>query len=312
MASSASHFTHNIEEINKGCTPGLRLGALKRLLKEQSGIRVMEAHSPLSALLVEQAVYEDENTHHQFDAFWSSSLTDSALRGKPDTELLDFGHRLNAVAEIFDVTTRPLIFDGDTGGKTEHIAHKVRAAENLGISAMIIEDKTGLKRNSLFGNDVKQTQATREDFCEKIATAKKSQLTEDFMLLARIESLILEAGMPDAVNRALQYVDAGADGVMIHSRRNSPDEIIAFAKIFRQHYPNIPLVCVPTSFNDITFDKLVACGFNIVIYANHMLRAAYPAMKSILPEILKNGRTLEVEDKCMSIKDILHLIDGAP
>lgn len=311
MTSSASHFTHDAEEINKGSMPGLRLGALRRLLKKQPGIRVMEAHSPLSALLVEQAVYENENIHSQFDAFWSSSLTDSALRGKPDTELLDFGHRLNAVAEIFDVTTRPLIFDGDTGGKTEHIAHKVRAAENLGISAMIIEDKTGLKRNSLFGNDVKQTQATREDFCEKIATAKDAQLTEEFMLFARIESLILEAGMPDAVNRALQYVEAGADGVMIHSRRNKPDEIINFAKIFRQHHAAIPLVCVPTSFNDITFDKLVACGFNIVIYANHMLRAAYPAMKSILPEILKNGRTLEVEDKCMSIKEIINLIESA-
>lgn len=311
MTSSASHYNRDTDGINKGSTPGLRLGALKRLLKKQSGIRVMEAHSPLSALLVEQAVYENEKAHYQFDAFWSSSLTDSALRGKPDTELLDFGLRLNAVAEIFDVTTRPLIFDGDTGGKTEHIAHKVRAAENLGISAMIIEDKTGLKRNSLFGNDVKQTQATREDFCQKIATAKQAQLSDDFMLFARIESLILEAGMPDAVARSLQYVDAGADGVMIHSRSNKPDEILEFAKIFRQHYPDIPLVCVPTSFNDITFDTLVASGFNIVIYANHMLRAAYPAMKSILPEILKNGRTLEVEDKCMSIKDILHLIESA-
>ncbi|MBN3216766.1 phosphoenolpyruvate mutase [Pectobacterium polaris] len=301
---------HTPTDSYKGCTPGSRRSALRELLQQQKGIRVMEAHSPLSALLIEQAAYEDGDIHYQFDAFWSSSLTDSTLRGKPDTELVDISHRFYAITEIFDVTTRPLIFDGDTGGQTEHLAHRIRAAENLGISAMIIEDKTGLKKNSLFGNDVKQTQASIEDFCEKITTAKKAQLTPEFMLIARIESLILDVGMEDALNRALHYADAGADGIMIHSRHKNPSEILTFARQFRDHYPHLPLVCVPTSFNDITFDQLIDGGFNIVIYANHMLRAAYPAMKSILPEILKHGRTLEVEDKCMSIKDILDLIPG--
>lgn len=293
-----------------GCTPGLRRSALRQLLQQKKGLRIMEAHSPLSALLIEQASFEANGETRHFDGFWSSSLTDSTLRGKPDTELVHTHHRFEAISEIFDVTTLPLIFDGDTGGQAEHLIYHMREAENLGISAMIIEDKTGLKKNSLFGNEVQQTQASIEDFSAKISAAKAVQVTPEFMLIARIESLILEVGMDDALARAFSYVNAGADGIMIHSRRKSPDEILEFARLFRSRHPSIPLICVPTSFNDITFDELVEGGFNIVIYANHMLRASYPAMKAILPEILRHGRTLEVEDRCLSIKEILDLIPG--
>ncbi|OSM97424.1 phosphoenolpyruvate mutase [Lonsdalea populi] len=293
-----------------GTTPDARRGMLRQLLNDKKPIRVMEAHSPLSALLIEAARYGKDEDEKKFDAFWSSSLTDSTMQGQPDTELLDYNRRFKAITDIFHVTTIPLIFDGDTGGQVEHLSYHVRQAENMGISALIIEDKTGLKKNSLFGNDVTQTQASVDEFCEKLSSAKRAQLTPEFMLIARVESLILDAGMDDAINRSLRYVEAGADGIMIHSRHKDPDEILEFAKIFRSHHKEIPLVCVPTSFNHITFQELVDHGFNIIIYANHMLRASYPAMRDILPKILENGRTEEIEGACLSIIEILNLIPG--
>jgi phosphoenolpyruvate phosphomutase len=301
---------NNMENRIKTTTPESRGPSLQKLLSQKQGIRVIEAHSPLSAILVENASYIDGDTKVEFDAFWSSSLTDSTLRGKPDTELLDLKSRLNGVMDIFEVTTKPLILDGDTGGKTEHLPYHIATAQRIGVSAIIIEDKAGLKKNSLFGNDVKQTQADPFEFAEKITLGKSGQLTSDFMLIARIESLILDAGLEDALKRALLYVEAGADGVMIHSRKKDPTEIIEFAKRFRTHHPTVPLVCVPTSFNDIKFDVLVENGFNVVIYANHMLRAAYPAMLSVANKILKYGRTLEIENECLDIQEILHLIPG--
>ncbi|MEH2919632.1 phosphoenolpyruvate mutase [Samsonia erythrinae] len=291
-------------------TPDERRKSLKRALEKKHSIRVMEAHSPLAALLVEQANYHDGKKNIEFDAFWSSSLTDSTVRGKPDIELLSLNSRMNSINDIFDVTTKPLILDGDTGGQIEHLPYHINAAEKLGISTIIIEDKTGLKKNSLFGTDVKQTQDDPVHFAQKISAAKQHQLTEDFMVIARVESLILNAGMKDAIDRALTYVEAGADGIMIHSRKKEPNEIIEFAKIFKQSAPDTPLVCVPTSFNNITFNELSDYGFNIIIYANHLLRASYPAMRNILSDILKYGRTQEIEDKCMPINEILNLIPG--
>ncbi|MBJ7221981.1 MULTISPECIES: phosphoenolpyruvate mutase [unclassified Brenneria] len=291
-------------------TPDKRRHTLKQVLENKQSIRVMETHSPLAALLVEQASYNKDGKVIEFDAFWSSSLTDSTVRGKPDIELLSLSSRLNSIADIFDVTTKPLILDGDTGGQIAHLPYHINAAEKIGVSSIIIEDKTGLKKNSLFGTDVKQTQDDPARFAEKIAAAKSAQLTDDFMVIARVESLILDAGMTDAIDRALTYVAAGADGIMIHSRKKDPQEIIEFSRIFKKSAPNVPLVCVPTSFNDITFDQLTDYGFNIVIYANHLLRASYPAMRNILEDILKNGRTLEIEDKCLPIKEILELIPG--
>ena len=241
---------------------------------------------------------------------WSSSLTDSTSKGKPDIEAVDTTARLTTINEIFEVTTKPLIYDADTGGKPEHFEFTVKTLERIGVSAVIIEDKTGLKKNSLFGTEVEQTQDTVENFCYKIKSGKKAQITDDFMIIARIESLILDKGMEDALKRAFAYIDAGADGIMIHSRKKDPTEIINFIKEFRQKDNSTPIVVVPTSFNTVTIDEFSEMGVNVVIYANHMLRADYPGMIKVAKSILKHKRSLEAEPDCMPIKAILELIPG--
>ena len=293
-----------------GTTPELRKASLKRLLNAKNIVRIMEAHNPLSALILENLVINNNNKTKQFDGFWSSSLTDSTSQGKPDIEALDINIRLNNINNIFDVTTKPLIMDADTGGKTEHFELNVRSMERLGISAVIIEDKKGLKKNSLFGNEVKQEQETKELFAKKIKTGINSRLSDDFMIIARIESLILEKGIEDAIERANAYIDAGVDGIMIHSKKTKPDEIFKFSKIFRKNHKFIPLVSVPSTYNIVKEDELVDNGFNIVIYANQMLRAAYPAMYKVAESILKNSRSLEADKELIKIKNILELIPG--
>lgn len=294
-----------------GITADSRRQLLRQLLESKSCLRIMETHSPISALLAENTRVEDQSGKVlQYDGFWSSSLTDSTERGKPDIEALDIPNRLFNINDIFEVTTKPLIMDGDTGGKPEHFALNVRSLERTGVSAVIIEDKTGLKKNSLFGNDVFQQQESIEDFCYKITIGKKARLSDDFMIIARVESLILEAGMEDALRRAFAYVDSGADGIMIHSRQKSSDEVIEFADRFKIKHPKIPLVCVPTSYSHMYFDELDSAGFNVVIYANHMLRSSYMAMRSIAQNILRHGRTKESEPQCLSVNEILELIPG--
>ena len=296
------------EKKRVGITTGLRLARLRQLLKAKKLLKIMEVHNALSGLIVENTIIEKENL--SFDGMWSSSLTDSTSKGKPDIEAVDLTARLNTINEIFEVTTKPLIFDADTGGKIEHFKFTVRSLERIGVSAVIIEDKTGLKKNSLLGNDVVQTQDSIENFCAKIKAGKESQISQDFMIIARIESLILEKGMDDALKRAFAYVEAGADGIMIHSRKKEPDEIFEFVEKFRRFDKITPIVVVPTSFNSVTTDEFEKIGVNIVIYANHMLRAAYPGMKKVAELILKHKRSLEAEPYCMPIKDILNLIPG--
>ena len=237
-------------------------------------------------------------------------LTDSASKGKPDIEAVDTTSRLNSINEIFDVTYKPMIYDGDTGGKPEHFEFTVKALERVGVSAVIIEDKKGLKKNSLFGNQVKQTQDSISGFCNKIKIGKKSQRSKDFMIIARVESLILDKGIDDAYKRSIAYIKAGADGIMIHSRKKDPSEIFEFIKKFREVEKDKVLVVVPTSFNKVKFEKFKSMGVNIVIYANHMLRSAYPSMINVAKDILDNGRSFEAEKNCLSIKEILELIPG--
>jgi len=305
---SSTEFT--LKEKIIGTTPDIRKATLKRLLNAKKITRIMEAHNPLSALILENLTVTQNNKQLQFDGFWSSSLTDSTSQGKPDIEALDINNRLYNINNIFDVTTKPLIMDADTGGKIEHFELNVRSMERLGISAVIIEDKKGLKKNSLFGNEVKQEQESKEFFAEKIKAGRASRISENFMVFARIESLILEKGIKDAIERANTYIDAGVDGIMIHSRRETPDEILEFSKIFRQSHKSVPLVSVPTTYNSITEDELSQNGFNLVIYANQMLRAAYPAMYKVAENILKNGRSLEADKDLIKIKKILELIPG--
>lgn len=299
------------EMIKLGITTTARQSRLRKLIEAKPVVKILEVHNALSGLIAENATETSSDGETvTFDGMWSSSLTDSTSKGKPDIEAVDTTARLTTINEIFEVTTKPLIYDADTGGKAEHFEFTVRSLERTGVSAVIIEDKTGLKKNSLFGNDVSQTQDTIENFCHKIRCGKSAQITNDFMIIARIESLILEAGMDDALKRAFAYVEAGADGIMIHSRLKDPAEIIEFVTKFREKDSNTPIVVVPTSFNSVTTDEFAKIGVNVVIYANHMLRAAYPGMMNVARSILKNKRTLEAEPDCMKIKDILELIPG--
>lgn len=288
-----------------------RTGALRAALQKKRCLRIMEVTSPLSALVVEASKIVDESGRVlEYDGFWSSSLTDSTSRGKPDIEILDVRSRINNISEIFESTHKPLIIDADTGGRSEHFEINVIALENAGVSAAIIEDKAGLKKNSLLGNRVAQIQENPDDFSVKIERARKARRSDDFMIIARIESLVLERGMPDALLRARRYVEAGADGIMIHSKNGEPDEVLEFASNFREKDKKTPLICVPTTYNRIKFNELEQAGFNVVIYANHLLRAAYPAMVKAAVGILRSGRSYEVEDQLFSIEEILRLIPG--
>ena len=289
--------------------PEFRRKRLKQLIEMTPIVKTIEAHSGLTGLIAEKTIVENNGELDQFDAMWVSSLCDSTAKGKPDIELVDMSSRLRTIDDIMEVTTKPIILDGDTGGLTEHFVYNVRTLERMGVSAVIIEDKTGLKKNSLFGTDVVQTQDSIENFCAKISAGKKVLRSDDFMIIARIESLILEQGMDDALNRAFAYVEAGADGIMIHSRKKSPDEILEFCDKFRAKDVKTPIVVVPTSFNSITEAELSEHGVNIVIYANQLTRSAFPAMENTAKEILKNHRALEVDDKLMPFKSIITLID---
>jgi len=305
---SSTQLNNSLAEI--GTTVDVRRARLRRLIHAKPIVRILEAHNALSALIAENTEVERNGQIVSFDGVWSSSLTDSTAKGKPDIEAIDMTSRLSAVSDIFEVTTKPMIFDADTGGKTEHFEFTVRSLERAGVSAVVIEDKTGLKKNSLFGNDVLQTQDSIENFSDKISRGKAAQISDDFMIIARIESLILEAGMEDALTRAQAYIKAGADGIMIHSRHKDPAEIIEFMQKFRAMDENTPVVVVPTSFNAVTVEEFIDIGVNVVVTANHMLRAAYPAMLRVAKSVLKNGRSLEAEPDCMSIKEILEFIPG--
>lgn len=289
--------------------PDFRRNQLKKSLAAKGFIRAMEAHNGLSGLIVENtSIIDNEGFAKSFDAMWLSSLTDSSARGMPDIEAVDISSRLITLNEICQVTSKPIIFDADTGGEPEHLFYTLKSLQSLGVSAAIIEDKTGLKRNSLLGNDVPQKQETIENFCYKINFAKKAIISDDFLLIARIESLILDNGLEDALLRAENYVSAGANGIMIHSRSKERKEIVEFCKRFRQIATSIPLVVVPTTFNDVKEEELRDVGVNIVIYANHLLRSAYPAMKNVAESILKNSRSLEADNSLMPISEILKLI----
>ena len=305
---SSTALNQAIKEL--GTTPQIRLSSLRRLLVAKPLIRFLDVHNALSGLIIEHTEVLVDGKSRQFDGMWGSSLTDSTAKGKPDIEAVDVSSRMDSLNDILEVTTKPIIYDADTGGQVEHFKFTVRTLERLGISAVIIEDKTGLKKNSLFGNEVHQTQDSIENFCYKIAEAKKAQVTNDFMIIARIESLILEAGMDDAITRAKAYLNAGADGIMIHSRQKDPAEIFEFCRLYRDISNRKYLVAVPSSYNAVTEDELEQAGVNVVIYANQLLRSAFPAMKNTAESILQHSRSLECDDKMMSIKEILELIPG--
>lgn len=300
----------NAEVREIGTTPEIRQKMLKRLISAKPIVRIMESHSGLTGLIIEKTKIKIDNKNEEFDGMWASSLTDSTSKGKPDIEAVDLTTRLHGLNDALECTTKPIIFDGDTGGKIEHFVFTVRTLERLGVSAIIIEDKIGLKKNSLFGTDAIQTQDSMEGFCEKIKAGKRAQITSDFMIIARCESLIAGKSIEDALERCFAYVEAGADGIMIHSKDKSGDDVKSFCLKFREKHSSVPLVVVPTTYNHITENELCSWGVNIVIYANHMLRSAYPAMVNCAKSILTNHRSFEASNICMSVKEILELIPG--
>ena len=306
---SSTMLNAKIREV--GTTPGIRIRVLRRLLAAKRLIRIMEAHNGLTGLIVEKTQINKNEGIKEFDGMWLSSLTDSVSKGKPDIGFVDLTSRMNTLNNILEVTTKPVIFDGDSGGLVDHFKFMVRTLEREGISAVIIEDKVGAKRNSLFGTEVKQIQDTIENFCEKIKAGKESLVTDDFMIIARIESLILKAGMDDAIKRAEAYIKAGADAIMIHSKEKKADEILEFCRRYKKIVNNVPLVVVPSTYSYITEEELEKEGVRIVIYANQLLRGSYPVMKKVAESILEHSRARECDEMCISIKEILTLIPGS-
>lgn len=301
------------EEIEKRMSaelsmPDFRRGRLKKAIQMKGCINALEAHSGITGLIAEKTFVEQKGKIYQFDAMWVSSLCDSTAKGKPDIELVDMTSRFRTIDDIMEVTTKPIIFDGDTGGLIEHFTYTVRSLERMGVSMVIIEDKVGLKKNSLFGTEAEQTQDSIEHFCAKIAAGERAKKTKDFMIVARIESLILEKGMEDALERARAYVAAGVDGIMIHSRRNEPDEIFEFVTKFRSEDVITPLVVVPTTFDTVTEEEFRKLGVNVVIYANQLTRSGFPAMRNVARTILEHHRAKEANELCMPIKEIINLI----
>ena len=306
---TSSGLAQELESL--GTTPQARMKSLRRLITAKPIVRIMESHCGLTGLIIEHTKVEVGSEIREFDGMWASSLTDSTSKGKPDIEAVDLTTRLHDLSDTLEVTTKPIIYDGDTGGKTEHFVFTVRTLERLGVSAVIIEDKVGLKQNSLFGTDAVQTQDTVEGFCLKIRAGKEAQVTRDFMIIARIESLIAGKPVEDALERAFAYVGAGADGIMIHSKNKDGRDIQEFCRRFREKDNHTPIVAVPTTYSQFTEAELADWGINIVIYANHLLRSAYPAMVRCAERILETTRCQEAsEEYCMPIRDILNLIPG--
>ena len=303
---SADIFKKELRET--GSSPDIRRERFKRLLHSKKIVRILESHSALTGLIIENLKITKNNSFIEFDGMWSSSLTDSALRGKPDNQSVDYSTRINALSETLDCTTKPIIFDADNGGRIEHIPFLIKTIDRLGVSAVIIEDKVGLKKNSLFKNQSGAKQDTIKNFCEKIKKANQSKISDNFMIVARIESLILKAGMKDALKRANEYSKAGADMIVIHSKEKTADEVIQFAKKFKKSKYFKPLISIPSTYSGIREKDLIRNGFKLVIYANHLLRSSYPAMITTAKEILINQRSKESEKKISTITEIINLI----
>lgn len=306
---SSTQLNRAVHEI--GTTPDVRRNRLRRLLKSKPLVRLMEAHNGITGLIVENMMVESAAGRREFDGMWASSLTESVAKGKPDIEAVDVTSRVGTLNDILEVTTKPVVFDADTGGRSEHFQFTVRTLERLGVSAVVIEDKVGPKKNSMFGSDVVQTQDTIEGFTSKIRAGKAAQVTDDFMIVARIESLVLGNGMEDAVERARAYIEAGTDGILIMSRERTPEEIFSFCRKFRGLEHQVPLFVVPTTFNAVTEDEFSEQGVDVVIYANHLIRAAYPAMVDVATSILRDARASPSDSKLMPVRDIIELIPGS-
>jgi phosphoenolpyruvate phosphomutase len=302
---SSSEIKHKMIKLS---SPINRVSKLKRLLNAKKIVRILESHNALTGLIIEKTNIIKNKKIIEFDGMWSSSLTDSATKGLPDNSSLSFSSRISSLNDIMDVTSKPLVFDADNGGQIEHLAFLIRSLERSGVSAIIMEDKVGLKKNSLFKNQTGAKQDKPQLFAKKIKKICNSRQSQDFMVIARIESFILGKGLKDALNRAEVYSKAGADAILIHSKEKTTAEIFSFAKEFKKSKNFIPLVSVPSTYSKVYEKNLIRNGFKLVIYANQLLRAAYPAMQNTAKTILKNKRAFEADKKIIPIKEIINLI----
>ena len=303
---SSSLIKENILRV--GTSPDKRKSKLRRIMEAKKIVRILESHSALTGLIIENLKVIKKQNYLEFDGMWSSSLTDSALRGKPDNQSVDYSTRIQGLNEILEVTTKPIIFDADNGGRIEHLPYMIKSLERIGVSAAIIEDKVGLKQNSLFKNQSGVKQDSIKKFCQKIAKAKDTKISDDFLIIARIESFILGKSLSDALKRAEAYSKAGADAILIHSKEKNPSQIFSFAKKFTKSKFFKPMVAVPSSYSKTYERDFIKNGFKIVIYANHLMRAAYPAMLNAAKSILFNNRSFNIENKISPIKNIINLI----
>ena len=303
---SSTMIKNKILEI--GSSPQNRISRLKRLMSTKKIVRILESHNSLTGLIIENLKISKRKKEIEFDGMWSSSLTDSATKGLPDNSSLSFSARISSLNDLMDVTTKPLVFDADNGGQIEHIPFLIRSLERSGVSAIIMEDKIGLKKNSLFKNQSGTKQDKASLFAKKIQKICSTRQSNDFMVIARIESFIVGKGLDDALKRAEIYSKAGADAILIHSKEKTPSEIFSFAKEFRKSKNFIPLVSVPSTYSKVYEKDLIKNGFKLVIYANQLLRAAYPAMQNVAKTILQKSRAFEVDKKIIPIKEIINLI----
>ena len=299
------HIKNNFKDFT---TSEIRKDKLSRLLKIKNVIRFIEVHNPIGGMIVENLSTQSNNYYKEYDGFWSSSLTDSAVRGKPDNQSVDYSTRINSINDIFDVTSKPLIFDADNGGRLEHIKFLIKNLEKIGVSAIIIEDKIGLKRNSLFADQENVRQDSIINFCKKIKELNKWRISKSFLIIARIESFILKKSVDDALKRAIAYSKAGADAILVHNNSSDTKKIFKFSKIFSRNKYSKPLVAIPTSYSHVHEKMLIENNFKIIIYANHLFRSSYSSMNETAFNILKNGKAHEADKKILSIKKTIELI----
>ena len=268
---------------------------LRKNLETKSILKVGGAFDAMSAKLVEL---------NGFDAIWAGSFAISATHALPDASILTMTEFLSVAVNMVESCKIPVIADCDTGfGGPSNVSHMIKKYENSGIAGVSIEDKIFPKQNSLLENG-KNELASEKDFVAKIIAARESKQNQEFMVIARTEALIAGLGVDEALKRANAYEKAGADAILIHSKKTDPSEVFEFSDLWNG---NIPLVVVPTSYPSVSLDELITHKIKMVIYANQSLRAAHVAISKVLKQIIGNQRLTDINEEMSSMEQIFHL-----
>ena len=273
----------------------LKSEILREKIESQSLVRVVGAFDALSAKLIEV---------HDFDAVWAGSFAISATHALPDASILTMTEFLGATSSMSDSCNLPVIADCDTGfGGPSNVSHMVKKFEKSGVAAVCIEDKTFPKQNSFLKNG-NQTLLSEKDFVAKIIAAREAKSDPSFMIIARIEALIAESGMKEALNRAAAYEKAGADAILIHSNKKTPDEIFQFCDSWNG---NVPLVAIPTSYGNVTTKELIDHRIKMIIYANQTLRVSHIYVSKLLEELKNSDSLSQISYEMSSMEDIFKM-----